>query len=47
MEIIFFSEGNQHTRFFDQLLTLSASKNFEINLITLDEKDNLINYLSI
>jgi len=47
MEIIFFSEGNQHTRFFDQLLTLSASKNFEITLITLDEKDNLIKNQSI
>ena len=42
MEIIFFSEGNQHTRFFENVLNLAISKNFKVTLITLDKDDVLI-----
>ena len=42
MEIVFFSEGNQHTRFFEPVLNNFIEKNYDVTLITLDENDNLI-----
>ncbi len=43
MEIVFFSEGNQHTRFFEPLLDYLIKNNQnKITLITLDETDELI-----
>ncbi len=42
MKIVFFSEGNQHTRFFQPILNNFIEKNYDITLITLDKNDNLI-----
>ncbi len=42
MEIVFFSEGNQHTRFFEPILKQFAKQSADITLITLDREDKLI-----